>query len=46
MTCVCVCVGGIARDCKARMVLPLKRGNKGACEGERENGASEGGFLS
>lgn len=40
-----LCVGG-GRDCKARMVVPLKRGNKGAGEGERENGVSEGGFLS
>lgn len=33
-------------NCKARMVMPPRRGNKGAGEGERENGVSEGGFLS
>lgn len=43
MTAVC---GRGGRDCKARMVLPSKRGNKDACEGERENEVSEGAFLS
>ena len=42
MTCVC----GKGKDCKPGMVIPLKRGNEGEGEGERENGVSKRGFLS
>lgn len=39
-------VCGREKDCKPGMVIPLKRGNEGEGEGERENGVSERGFLS
>lgn len=42
VTCVC----GREKDCKPGMVIPLRGGNEGEGEGERENGVSERGFLS